>query len=126
VEPGGRFDRTEYVVAAIPLGGYVKLLDEREAPVDPSEVHRAFNRRPHWQRILVLLAGPAFNIVFAILVLAVMFRINGVTEVRAVVGEVRADSPAAHAGLRSGDEIVGLGASRCPDSRTSCWGCWSG
>jgi regulator of sigma E protease len=52
-------DRTEYVIAAIPLGGYVKLLDEREAPVDPAEQHRAFNRRPHWQRILVLLAGPA-------------------------------------------------------------------
>ena len=61
------------MLAAIPLGGYVKLLDEREAPVDPSEVHRAFNRRPHWQRILVLLAGPAFNIVFAILLLAVLF-----------------------------------------------------
>ena len=73
-------DRTEYVIAAIPLGGYVKLLDEREAPVDPAEVHRAFNRRPHWQRILVLLAGPAFNIAFAILLLAGMFWANGVTE----------------------------------------------
>ena len=52
-------DKTEYVIAAIPLGGYVKLLDEREAPVDAAEVSRAFNRRPHWQRILVLLAGPA-------------------------------------------------------------------
>jgi regulator of sigma E protease len=101
-------DRTEYVIAAIPLGGYVKLLDEREAPVDPSEAHRAFNRRPHWQRILVLLAGPAFNIAFAILLLAGMFRVNGVTELRAVVGDVRADSPAAHAGLHSGDEIVGM------------------
>ena len=55
-------DHTEYVIAAIPLGGYVKMLDEREGPVDPSELHRAFTRRPHWQRILVLLAGPAFNI----------------------------------------------------------------
>src|SRR6187200_1066043 len=66
----GGVDATEYVVAAIPLGGYVKLLDEREGPVDATEVHRAFNRRPHWQRILVLLAGPAFNIVFAVLLLA--------------------------------------------------------
>ncbi len=65
--------RTEYVLAAIPLGGYVKLLDEREGPVEPPELHRAFNRRPHWQRILVLLAGPAFNIVFAILLLRVLF-----------------------------------------------------
>jgi regulator of sigma E protease len=101
-------DHTEYVVAAIPLGGYVKMLDEREAPVDPSEAHRAFNRRPPWQRILVLLAGPAFNIAFAILLLAVMFLVNGTTEVRAVVGDVAVQSPAAQAGLRSGDEIIAI------------------
>ena len=102
----GGADSTEYVLAAIPLGGYVKLLDEREGPVDPSEVHRAFNRRPHWQRILVLLAGPAFNIVFAILVLWILFWSTGVTEVRAVVGDVLPDSPAARAGLQQGDEVL--------------------
>ena len=102
-------DQTEYVIAAIPLGGYVKLLDEREGPVDPAEAHRAFNRKPPWQRILVLLAGPAFNIAFAILLLAAMFWVNGATDLRAVVGEVRADSPAALAGMRRGDEIVSLG-----------------
>ncbi len=99
-------DRTEYVLAAIPLGGYVKLLDEREGPVDASEVHRAFNRRPHWQRILVLLAGPAFNIVFAILLLAVVFWMEGMTDARAVVGDVLPDTPAARAGLVQGDEIL--------------------
>src|SRR5262245_22458650 len=51
-------DRTEYVLAAVPLGGYVKLLDEREAPVPAAELPRSFTRRPHWQRIAVLLAGP--------------------------------------------------------------------
>src|SRR2546429_2173141 len=61
-------DRTEYVVAAIPLGGYVKLLDEREGPVPPAELARSFTRKPPWQRILVLLAGPAFNNIFPILV----------------------------------------------------------
>jgi regulator of sigma E protease len=101
-------DHTEYVIAAIPLGGYVKMLDEREAPVDPAEAHRAFNRRPPWQRILVLLAGPAFNIAFAILLLAVMFLVNGTTEVRPLVGDVTAQSPAAQAGLRTGDEITTL------------------
>src|SRR5690606_27138951 len=101
-------DRVEYVVAAIPLGGYVKLLDEREGPVDPTELHRAFGRRPHWQRILVLLAGPAFNIGFAILLLWGLFWINGLTEVRALVGEVLPESPAAVAGLASGDEILAL------------------
>ncbi len=101
-------DRVEYVVAAIPLGGYVKLLDEREGPVDPAEQHRAFNRRPHWQRILVLLAGPAFNIAFAILLLWVLFWVNGAQQVRAVVGQVTPDTPAAQAGLASGDEILAL------------------
>jgi regulator of sigma E protease len=101
-------DQVEYVIAAIPLGGYVKMLDEREGPVDPAELPRAFNRRPHWQRILVLLAGPAFNIIFAILLLWGLFWANGVTEVRAVVGQVLPDTPAAHAGLASGDEILAL------------------
>jgi regulator of sigma E protease len=101
-------DRVEYIVAAIPLGGYVKLLDEREGPVDPAEQHRAFNRKPHWQRILVLLAGPAFNIAFAILLLWVLFWVNGSQQIRAVVGQVVPDSPAAQAGLVRGDEILAL------------------
>jgi regulator of sigma E protease len=104
----GGADRTEYVLAAIPLGGYVKLLDEREAPVDPSEVHRAFNRRPHWQRILVLLAGPAFNIIFAILLLGALFWVNGVNEIRPLVGTVLADTPAARAGLAENQEIIAM------------------
>src|SRR6202022_4734129 len=55
-------DRTEYVLAAIPLGGYVKLLDEREGPVAAEDLSRSFTRKPPWQRIAVLLAGPRFNI----------------------------------------------------------------
>jgi len=86
----------------------VKLLDEREGPVDKAELHRAFNRRPHWQRILVLLAGPAFNIGFAILLLWALFWINGASEVRAVVGQVLPESPAALAGIATGDEIISL------------------
>ncbi|HXW75353.1 MAG TPA: RIP metalloprotease RseP [Steroidobacteraceae bacterium] len=98
-------DRVEYVVAAVPLGGYVKLLDEREGPVAPQDLPRSFTRRPPWQRIAVLLAGPAFNIAFAVLLLWGMLWINGVTEVRPVVGDVTADSIASRAGLKSGDEI---------------------
>ncbi|MEY4762559.1 MAG: hypothetical protein RLZZ200_2415 [Pseudomonadota bacterium] len=101
-------DRTEYVIAAIPLGGYVRMLDEREAAVDPAELDRAFTRRPHWQRILVLLAGPAANIVFAILLLAAMTWANGITEVRPVIGDVIAESTAARAGLQSGDTVTAL------------------
>ena len=101
----GGADRVEYVLAAIPLGGYVKLLDEREGPVEPAELPRSFTRRPPWQRIVVLLAGPAFNILFAVLVLWGMLWVSGVTEVRPKVGEVAPGSIAAVAGLRYGDEI---------------------
>jgi regulator of sigma E protease len=119
-------DHTEYVLAAIPLGGYVKMLDEREAAVDPAELDRAFTRRPHWQRILVLLAGPAFNIIFAILLLAGMALVNGVTEVRAVVGDVTAGSPAALAGLRSGDVITTVGGRPVAGQRDVVFGLLDG
>jgi regulator of sigma E protease len=101
-------DRTEYVLAVIPLGGYVKLLDEREGPVAAEELSRSFTRRPHWQRIVVLLAGPAFNFLFAILLLAGMLLVSGSTELRPLLGTVQPDSPAARAGIRSGDEIVAV------------------
>lgn len=98
-------DRTEYVFAALPLGGYVKLLDEREGPVAPEDLARSFTRKKPWERILVLLAGPMFNIAFAILVLAGMLWIGGSTEVRPIVGKVVPDSLAAQAGLRAQDDI---------------------
>jgi len=104
----GGDDRTEYVVAAIPLGGYVKLLDEREGPVPSEELARSFTRKPPWQRIAVLLAGPAFNIAFAILVLWGMFWAKGITEFKPVVGDVMQSSVAAQGGLRSGDEILSV------------------
>jgi regulator of sigma E protease len=98
-------DRTEYVIASIPLGGYVKMLDEREGPVPAADLHRSFTRKPPWQRILVLVAGPAFNILFAIVVLWGMFWWTGNDEAKPIVGEVAPASVAARAGLRSGDEI---------------------
>ena len=101
-------DRTEYCVAAIPLGGYVKLLDEREGDVLPSELHRSFTRRPVWHRIAVLLAGPAMNLIFASVLYAVLAMV-GSQVVKPVVGQVRAGSPAAAAGLQRGDEIVRVG-----------------
>ncbi len=99
-------DRTEYVIAAVPLGGYVKMLDEREGPVPAADLHRAFNRRPHWQRICVLLAGPAFNIIFAVLALTGILMMSGVAQVRAVLGDIDPASIAGRAGLRAGDEIT--------------------
>ena len=98
-------DRTEYVIASIPLGGYVKMLDEREGPVSTEDLPRSFTRKPPWQRILVLIAGPAFNILFSIVVLWGMFWWTGTDEAKPIVGEVSAVSVAARAGLRQGDEI---------------------
>jgi regulator of sigma E protease len=101
-------DRTEYCLAAIPLGGYVKLLDEREGDVAAGELHRSFTRRPVSHRIAVLLAGPAMNLLFASLLYAVLAMV-GTEIVKPVVGQVRLDSPAAVAGLARGDEIVRVG-----------------
>jgi regulator of sigma E protease len=115
-------DQTEYVIAAIPLGGYVKLLDEREGPVPPEDLARSFTRRPPWQRIVVLLAGPGFNILFAVLVLWGMFWVNGETEIRPLVGDVVKGSVADRAGLRSGDEIVAINGTAVAGQRDVVFG----
>jgi regulator of sigma E protease len=107
-------DRTEYCVAAIPLGGYVKLLDEREGDVAPEELHRSFTRRPVWHRIAVLLAGPAMNLIFASVLYAVLAMV-GSQVVKPVVGQVRQGGPAAAAGLQRGDEIVRVGTRKVDD-----------
>ena len=104
-------DGVEYALGAIPLGGYVRLADEREAPVADADLSRAFNRRPVWQRILVLVAGAGANFLFAILAYWILF-MNGIPGTRPVLGAVRADSLAAHAGLKAGDEIARIGGRR--------------
>jgi regulator of sigma E protease len=95
---------TEFVVSVFPLGGYVRMLDEREAPVDPSEQHRAFNRKPLWQRSWVVFAGPLANLVLAILLYASTFWM-GVQVARPVIGSPVASSPAERAGLQAGDLV---------------------
>jgi regulator of sigma E protease len=108
-------DRTEYCVASIPLGGYVKLLDEREGEVAPAELHRSFTRRPISHRIAVLLAGPAMNLLFASILYAILAMV-GTQIVKPVVGQVRLDSPAAAAGLQRGDQIVRVGDRNVADT----------
>jgi regulator of sigma E protease len=100
-------DPVEYMVSALPLGGYVKLLDERDGSVPPEEASRAFNRQPVWKRVAVLLAGVVFNLLFAIFVYWVLFT-AGVPALKPVVGEVTANSPAAQAGLRFEDQILSV------------------
>ena len=101
-------DHTEYVVAAVPLGGYVRMLDERDGEVPRADLPRAFASKPPWQRILVMLAGPAANILFAVIVLWALFWANGLDHVRALVDKITVNSPAAAAGLRAGDEIFDI------------------
>lgn len=104
-----RVDRhgTEFAVAAIPLGGYVKMLDEREAPVPAEEQHRAFNRKNVWQRIAVVAAGPAANFLLALVAYWALF-VAGTSVVVPKVGAVAPQSPAHEAGLRQGDELTGV------------------
>ncbi len=104
---GSDQDKVEYVVAAIPLGGYVKLLDEREGNVPEADLPRAFNRQPVWKRIAVLLAGPAFNLLFAVFLYWILFT-AGVPALRPIIGEVAPDSIAARAGMRYEDQIIAV------------------
>jgi regulator of sigma E protease len=106
-------DGVEYVVAAIPLGGYVKMLDEREGQVEESELDQSFNLKPIWARIAVVIAGPAFNLIFAVAAFWIMFMV-GIPETRPIIGEVT--GIAAEAGLHPGDEIRAL-----EDSTTKTW-----
>ena len=98
-------DQTEYVLAAIPLGGYVKMLDEREGEVAPEEQHRAFNQQTVWSRFAIVIAGPMFNFIFAILAFWLMYLI-GVPGIKPIVGEIEPQTVAAISGFKSGDEII--------------------
>lgn len=97
-------DQTEWVLAAFPLGGYVKMLDEREAPVAAHELHRAFNRQSVWRRIAVVAAGPLANFVLAIALYWGLYA-GGVEELRPRLAAPEAATPAAHAGLQGGELV---------------------
>jgi len=104
---------TEYSVAAIPLGGYVKMLDEREGEVPEAEQHAAFNRKPVLQRIAVVIAGPAANLLLAVVAYWFLF-LSGETGYAPVIGEVEAGSVADVAGLEAGQEIVAVDGGETP------------
>ena len=95
---------TEFVIGAFPLGGYVKMLDEREAPVASGERHRAFNTQPLKSRAAIVAAGPAANLLLAIVLYAAVSWM-GVQEPQAVLGSPVAGSMAAQAGLRGGERV---------------------
>jgi len=97
-------EHTEFVLSALPLGGYVRMLDEREGPVPPQLLDQAFNRKPLWQRVAVVAAGPLANLGLAVLLYAASTWI-GVQEPKAVLSAPVAGSVAEQAGLRSGDWV---------------------
>ncbi len=109
----GRKDGTEYVLAMVPLGGYVKMLDEREGEVAEEESHRAFNRQSLPVRSAVVAAGPLSNLLFAILAFWLVL-MSGEVGLRPLVGEVAPATPAADAGFRSGDEVLAVGERETP------------
>src|SRR5256885_15772065 len=97
-------DRTEWVIAAVPLGGYVKMLDEREGPVEPHEAARPSTRQIVWQRFCIVMAGPLFNFLFAVLVYAGLF-MYGLPEARPVLAAPPSGTLAARPGLRAGATV---------------------
>lgn len=102
---------TEYIIAALPLGGYVKMYGEHEdEKVDPEEQHRSFSHKPVSNRMAVVAAGPAFNILFAVLIFFGIFYFKGLPEDMDIplVGVVTAESPAEKAGLQTGDIILSI------------------
>ena len=97
-------DRTEWALAAIPLGGYVKMLDEREGEVAAEDRARAFNRQNVWARVFIVLAGPVANFILAVLVYWALF-VSGLPGLKPVVGDPAPNTPAAVAGLANGDIV---------------------
>ncbi|MEW6563066.1 MAG: RIP metalloprotease RseP [Pseudomonadota bacterium] len=111
---------TEWVISAIPLGGYVKMLDEREGDVAPHEVQRAFNRLPVWRRMTIVVAGPLANLILAILLYWILF-LYGVPGLKPVLGEVGVQTPAAAASLHAGETVLSVNGEAVPSWQEVRW-----
>jgi regulator of sigma E protease len=111
---------TEWVVSAIPLGGYVKMLDEREGEVLPEELPRAFNRQPVLQRMAIVAAGPLANLLLAIVFYWALF-IHGVPGLKPILGNIPAATPAAVAQLQAQQLITGINGTATPTWQDVRW-----
>jgi regulator of sigma E protease len=107
-------DGVEYRLAAIPLGGYVRMADEREGEVPPEDVPKAFNRQPVWARMAIVAAGPLINLFFAIFLFWILFLQSGET-LKTVVGTLKPNAPAMMAGLQVGDQIMAVDGKKTTD-----------
>lgn len=104
-------DQTEFVIAPIPFGGYVRMLDEREAPVKPEELHRAFNRQRAHSKALIIAAGPLANLLLAVFLFAIVSYM-GIKEVKPIFAAPTSESMMAIAGFQDGDEILEITTSQ--------------
>jgi regulator of sigma E protease len=111
---------TDWVISAIPLGGYVKMLDEREGKVAAHELHLAFNRKPVLQRIAIVVAGPVANLLLAILLFWALF-IYGVPSLKPVLGKILPNTPAATASLQAQETIVSINEQAIPSWEQVSW-----
>jgi regulator of sigma E protease len=111
---------TEWAISAIPLGGYVKMLDEHEGEVPENELPRAFNRKPVLQRMAIVVAGPVSNLLLAIAIYFILF-LQGVPGIKPVLGEIVPDTPAAAAGLLSKQTIVSIDGQLTPSWQEIRW-----
>ncbi|MEW6765401.1 MAG: RIP metalloprotease RseP [Pseudomonadota bacterium] len=102
-----RRGETEYVIAALPLGGYVKMLDGREGPVEPSEAHRAFDQQPVGRRAAIVAAGPMANLVFAVLAYMTMYMV-GIQGLAPILEAPQPGTSAALAGVQAQDEVLAV------------------
>ncbi|MGB5158101.1 M50 family metallopeptidase [Desulfobacterium sp. N47] len=106
---GKKIGITDYCISAVPLGGYVKMIGEEvDSEVDPADIHLSFNHKHVLKKILIVAAGPVFNLLLAVIIFLIIFLISGIFIFKPVVGNVEKDSPARIAGLEKGDLIVSI------------------
>jgi regulator of sigma E protease len=104
---------TDYRISAIPLGGYVKMVgDEPDAELDPEMIPYSFTHKHVFKKIMIVAAGPFFNLLLAVIIYTCFFYFIGTEDIRPVVNHVVEDSPAARAGLQSGDVVVAVNGAR--------------
>jgi regulator of sigma E protease len=113
-------DATEWVLALFPLGGFVKMLDEREGSVAPDELHRAFNRQTVWRRFAIVAAGPIANFLLAIVIYWALF-IYGMDELRPLLAAPQTGTPAAVAGVTEGELVRAINGKPVASAQDLRW-----